>query len=90
MWIHFLIFFTIFSVLPLNFYFLAFDARQDKPEEVWAEMFKALDEDHDGFVDIDELRDDMATVLKGETRTPEDLMEETDANGDGYIDFNGG
>jgi Ca2+-binding EF-hand superfamily protein len=27
-------------------------------------MFKALDEDHDGFVDIDELRDDMATVLK--------------------------
>jgi Ca2+-binding EF-hand superfamily protein len=53
-------------------------------------MFKALDEDHDGFVDIDELRDDMATVLKGETRTPEDLMAETDANGDGYIDFNGG
>jgi Ca2+-binding EF-hand superfamily protein len=51
-----------------NFYFLAFDARQDKPEEVWAEMFKALDEDHDGFVNIDELRDDMATVLKGETR----------------------
>jgi hypothetical protein len=41
-------------------------------------------------VNIDELRDDMATVLKGETRTPEDLMEETDANGDGYIDFNGG
>jgi Ca2+-binding EF-hand superfamily protein len=40
---------------------------------------QSLDEDHDGFVDIDELRDDMATVLKGETRTPEDLMEETDA-----------
>ena len=52
-------------------------------------MFKALDEDDDERVDIDELRDDMATVLKGETRTPEDLMAETDANGDGYIDFDG-
>ena len=52
-------------------------------------MFKALDEDHDGFVDIDELRDDMATVLKGETRTPEELMVETDTNGDGKVDFEG-
>jgi Ca2+-binding EF-hand superfamily protein len=51
------------------FYFLGFDARQGKPEEMWAEMFNALDEDHNGFVDIDELKDDMATVLKGETRT---------------------
>ena len=50
-------------------------------------MFKALDEDNDERVDIDELRDDMATILKGETRTPEDLMAETDSNGDGYIDF---
>jgi hypothetical protein len=32
----------------------------------------------------------MATVLKGETRTPEDLMAETDTSGDGNIDFNGG
>jgi Ca2+-binding EF-hand superfamily protein len=32
-------------------------------------MFNALDEDHNGFVDIDELKDDMATVLKGEPRT---------------------
>ena len=53
-------------------------------------MFKALDEDHDGFVDIDELRDDVATVLKGETRTPEELMAETDTNGDGKVDFEGG
>ena len=52
-------------------------------------MFKALDEDDDERVDIDELRDDMATVLKGETRTPEELMAETDSNGDGYIDFDG-
>jgi Ca2+-binding EF-hand superfamily protein len=50
------------------------DARQGKPEEMWAEMFNALDEDHNGFVDIDELKDDMATVLKGETRTPEEIM----------------
>jgi hypothetical protein len=28
------------------FYFLGFDARQGKPEEMWAEMFNALDEDH--------------------------------------------
>jgi hypothetical protein len=47
---------------------------------------EALDDD-DERVDIDELRDDMATILKGETRTPEDLMAETDSNGDGYIDF---
>ena len=50
-------------------------------------MFNALDEDHNGFVDIDELKDDMATVLKGETRTPEELMAETDTNGDGHVDF---
>jgi Ca2+-binding EF-hand superfamily protein len=36
---------------------------------MWAEMFNALDADHNGFVDIDELKDDMDTVLKGETRT---------------------
>ena len=53
-------------------------------------MFKALDENQDGFVDIDELKDDMATVLKGETRTPDELMDETDTNGDGNIDFIGG
>ena len=53
-------------------------------------MFKALDEDHDGFVDIYELKDDMDTVLKGETRTPEELMAETDTNGDGHVDFEGG
>jgi Ca2+-binding EF-hand superfamily protein len=47
-----------------------------------AEMFMLLDEDHDGVVDINELRDDMETVLKGETRTPEELMAETDTNGD--------
>jgi Ca2+-binding EF-hand superfamily protein len=57
---------------------------------MWAEMFNALDEDHNGFVDIDELKDDMATVLKGETRTPEELMAETDTNGDGHVDFEGG
>jgi Ca2+-binding EF-hand superfamily protein len=50
-----------------------------------AEMFMLLDEDHDGVIDIDELRDDMETVLKGETRTPEELMAETDTNGDGHI-----
>ena len=72
------------------FYFLGFDARQGKPEEMWAEMFNALDEDHNGFIDIDELKDDMATVLKGETRTPEELMGETDTNGDGHVDFEGG
>jgi hypothetical protein len=27
----------------------------------------------------------MATVLKGETRTPEDIMEETDTNRDGFM-----
>jgi hypothetical protein len=32
----------------------------------------------------------METVLKGETRTPEELMAETDKNGDGNIDFDGG
>jgi hypothetical protein len=32
----------------------------------------------------------MATVLKGETRTPEELMAETDTNGDGNVDFEGG
>ena len=56
---------------------------------MWAEMFKALDKDHDGFVDIDELKDDMDTVLKGETRIPEEIMEETDTNGDGHVDFDG-
>jgi len=77
------------NLLQFNFYFLAFDAGKDKPYEVWAEMFKALDENDDERVDIDELRDDMTTILKGETRTPEDLMAETDSNGDGYIDFYG-
>jgi hypothetical protein len=43
-----------------------------------------------GIVCIDELKDDMATVLKGETRTPEELMAETDTNGDGHVDFEGG
>ena len=71
------------------FHFLGFAARQGKPEEIWTEMFKALDEDHDGFVDIYELKDDMDTVLKGETRTPEELMAETDTNGDGHVDFEG-
>jgi hypothetical protein len=44
----------------------------------------------DELIDIDELRDDMTTVLEGEIRTPEDFLEETDTNGDGYIDFAGG
>ena len=64
-----------------------FYARQDKPEEMWAEMVNALDKDHDGFVDINELKEDMNTILEGETRTPEELMEETDTNGDGNVDF---
>ena len=63
------------------------NGRPGRPEEILAEMFKALDENHDGFVDIDELKDDMATVLKGESRTPDELMDETDTNGDGNIDF---
>jgi Ca2+-binding EF-hand superfamily protein len=53
-------------------------AGKGRPEEIWAEMFMLLDEDHDGVVDIDELRDDMETILTGETRTPEELMAETD------------
>ena len=53
-------------------------------------MFTALDGDRDELIDIDELRDDMTTVLEGEIRTPEDFLEETDTNGDGYIDFAGG
>ena len=64
-------------------------AGKGRPEEMLAEMFMLLDEDHDGVVDIDELRDDMETVLKGEIRTPEELMAETDTNGDGHIDFDG-
>ena len=72
-----------------NYCFLGFYARQDKPEEMWAEMFKALDKNHDGFVDIDELKEDMNTILEGETRTPEELMEETDTNGDRNVDFDG-
>jgi Ca2+-binding EF-hand superfamily protein len=56
---------------------------------MWAEMFNALDKDHDGFVDINELKEDMNTILEGETRTPEELMEETDTNGDGNVDFDG-
>lgn len=71
-------------------YFLGLNSRPGRPEEILAEIFKALDEDHDGFVDIDELKDDMATVLKGESRTPDELMDETDTNGDGKIDFIGG
>jgi hypothetical protein len=31
----------------------------------------------------------MNTILEGETRTPEELMEETDTNGDGNVDFDG-
>ena len=62
-------------------------AGKGRPEEMLAEMFMLLDEDHDGVIDIDELRDDMETVLKGEIRTPEELMAETDTNGDGNIDF---
>jgi len=77
-------------MLQFNFYFLGFNARQGKTEEMWDKMFKLLDEDDDECVDVDESKDNMATVLKGETRTPEELMVETDTNGDGYIDFNGG
>jgi hypothetical protein len=32
-------------------------------------MFTALDGDRDELIDIDELRDDMTTVLEGEIRT---------------------
>lgn len=71
-------------------YFLGLNGRPGRPEEILAEIFQALDEDHDGFVNIDELKDDMATVLKGESRTPDELMDETDTNGDGKIDFIGG
>ena len=77
-------------VISFNLYFLGLNGRPSRPEEILAEMFKALDENQDGFVDIDELKDDMATVLKGETRTPDELMDETDTNGDGNIDFIGG
>ena len=64
-----------------------YDASEEEREEVLAEMFLDLDGDQDGLIDIDELSYDMATVLKGETRTPEDLMEETDTNRDGFIDY---
>ena len=65
-----------------------YDSRRDKQEEILKEMFLDLDGDQDGLVDIDELRDVMAYVMEGETRTPEDLMADADVNGDGYIDFN--
>ena len=77
------------NITIFNDNFLGVGASKGRPEEMWAEMFKLLDEDHDGVIDIDELRDDMETVLTGETRTPEELMAETDTNGDGNIDFNG-
>ena len=73
-----------------NLYILGYDSRRDKQEEILEEMFLNLDGDQDGLVDIDELRDVMAYVMEGETRTPEDLMADADANGDEYIDFNGG
>ena len=73
-----------------NLYILGYDSRRDKQEEILKEMFLDLDGDQDGLVDIDELRDVMAYVMEGETRTPEDLMADADVNGDGYIDFNGG
>ena len=80
------------NITIFNDYFLGVGAGAGKgrPEEMLAEMFMLLDEDHDGVVDINELRDDMETVLKGETRTPKELMAETDKNGDGNIDFDGG
>jgi Ca2+-binding EF-hand superfamily protein len=78
------------NITIFNYIFLGVGAGKGRPEEMWAEMFMLLDEDHDGVIDIDELRDDMETVLKGETRTPEELMAETDTNGDGHIDFDGG
>jgi Ca2+-binding EF-hand superfamily protein len=55
------------SKLPLQhfFHFLGFAARQDKPEEMWEEMFKALDEDHDGFVDICERRNQNPGGING-------------------------
>ena len=78
------------NITIFNDNFLGVVADKGRPEEMLAEMFMLLDEDHDGVVDIDELRDDMETVLKGETRTPEELMSESDTNGDGHIDFYGG
>ena len=50
-------------------------------------MFLDLDGDQDESIDIDELKGDMAYILEGDARTPEDLMADSDANGDGYIDF---
>ena len=77
-------------VTMFNLYILDYDASEEEREEVLAEMFLDLDGDQDGLIDIDELSYDMATVLKGETRTPEDIMEETDTNRDGFIDYDGG
>lgn len=77
------------NITIFNYIFLGVGAGKGRPEEMLAEMFMLLDEDHDGVIDIDELRDDMETVLKGEIRTPEELMAETDTNGDGNIDFDG-
>jgi len=47
-------------------------------------VFKLLDQDKDGHVDINELGN-MMTLLDEETRNPEEVLDETDTNGYGLI-----
>ena len=49
--------------------------------EALAEVFQVLDEDGDGHIDINE--------LKNGIQSAEELMRDSDKNGDGSIDFDG-
>ena len=51
-------------------------------------IFKLLDQDKDGHVDINELGN-MMTILDEENRSPQEFLDETDTNGDRLIEFEG-
>lgn len=51
-------------------------------------IFKLLDQDKDGHVDINELGN-MMTILDEETRSPQEFLDEADTNGDRLIEFEG-
>lgn len=64
------------------------EAREDHHRERLLGVFKLLDQDKDGHVDINELGN-MMTILDEETRNPQQFLDETDTNGDGLIEFEG-
>ena len=51
--------------------------------------FNILDQNKDGYIDMDELTNDLHKIMPGGTMSAEELMEEADTNNDNKLDIEG-